>query len=59
MADFATCAFVVVVAAGLFTALSIAVTEYYRARNAWSRFDAMMRERAASDPQSAARKAQG
>jgi len=59
MHDFATCAFVVASAAGLFTALSIAVTEYYRARNAWSRFDAMMRERAASDPQSAARKTQG
>ena len=59
MHDSATCAFVVVVAAGLFTALSIAVTEYYRVRNAWSRFDAMMRERAASDPQNTARETQG
>lgn len=59
MHDFATCAFVVAIAAGLFTALSIAVTEYYRVRNAWSRFDAMMRDHAASDPQNAARETQG
>ena len=59
MIDAVTCAIFAIVCVGLFTALSIAVTEYYRARNAWSRFDAMMRERAASDPQSAARKTQG
>lgn len=59
MHDFPACAFVIVVAVGLFTALSVAATEYYRARNAWSRFDAMMRERAAADPQSAARETQG
>lgn len=59
MADFATCAFVIAIAVGLFTALSIAVKEYYRVRNAWTRFDAMMRERTASDPQSAARETQG
>ena len=59
MHDFTSCVFVIVIAAGLFTALSVAATEYYRSRSAWARFDAMMRDRAAADPQNAARETQG